>query len=253
MGTSKSLSTPSGGAWTGAKRTLTQLCANPGGGTAPSAVSAVISAAGGITLPRVATGGGGTAPGSRKSRIAVSQAVAGLGAFAERAQSEGFEAGLAQLGLDDLAGKPAPEVVARIAEHLARHSDGHDAELVKTALQEALLAAADLAEETGYSDLQEGLESFLEERGALGLVELFLENYVFDVVWSLIEDHVRTHTDGNDGYESVLRAIQEVCRDEVRAKIAELGSDPDIDWFGRPGIRLASEIVTDLASRLRQL
>ena len=113
MGTSKSRGTPTGGGWTGFKGAITRQF-NSGGRPSPSmVVSGALSAAGG--LASAVTRGGSHSV----TATSIAAAGAGLAGFGSYVQSEGLSATLARLNLRELEGRPALEVVHRIAQHLA--------------------------------------------------------------------------------------------------------------------------------------
>jgi hypothetical protein len=251
MGTSASYGTPSGGEWTSVKR---QISATLRGGntsaTPGSIVGGTTSASGGLSF---AGGGGAAATGSR-NRIA--STISGIGAFGAAVRDGGLDAALTRLGLDDLRGRPAAEVVIAISEHLAKEAEGLDREFLQTALSEALIEAASLRDELGYNDFAVGLERFLAENGPAGLVELFLEHFVFDTLWGRIEQHAVDKSPDAASLESLMTAIQGECVAQVREQIDAAradGSFASVDWFGVPGRELAMRIVVDLEARLSGL
>src|SRR5579872_2873679 len=184
MGTSGSRATPSGGRWTSVKRRITSSLSSGGTGDASSVVAQTIGAAGGF-------GGFGGGGGGGASLRSIGNAIAGLGGFGTAARDAGLDEALRSLGLADLHGKPAIEVVSRVAEHLSQGATETELELLQNALNSAILDAAALDEGTGFDDLEAGLATFLEREGPEGLVELFLTNFVFVYVWSLDEEHVQ--------------------------------------------------------------
>src|SRR5262249_24235340 len=144
-------------------------------------------------------GGGSGGGGGGTSRASVSRAASGLGGFGTAVRDGGLAAGLAILGLDELRGRPAAEIVSRIADHLAGETNGLSRELLADALRDALFEAALLEGDSTYEALERSLESFLAREGIEGLIALFLTKYVFDRVWVLIESHVdeRSATDAS--------------------------------------------------------
>ena len=129
-------------------------------------------------------------------RAAVGRAASSLGGFATAVGSRGLDAGLDVLGLGELRGRPATEVVARIAEHLATGVEGLQGDLLRIALQDTLLEAAALEGETGYENLSDALQSFLDREGVEGLVESFLTHYIFDRIWAYVQAHVERRSAG---------------------------------------------------------
>jgi hypothetical protein len=179
--------------------------------------------------------------------------VSGLGGFGGLVQTEGLDAALRQFNLGELVGKPAVEVVARVAEELGKHVDGTDGEVLRNALQAAILEAAGLEDELDYQDLETGLQTFLNENGIAGLVERFLAHYVFDAVWAAIEEHVTNSSPGDAQLEAHMAAIDDICRRAVSSVIEEKRREKALDnvnWFGAEGRTVAEGTVKNILAKL---
>ena len=240
MGTSKSMSTPTGGGWSGAKSLITGKLTGSRIVTPSSISGSVVRAGGGV-------GVGGT-PGG------IGSVVGGIGGFGAAVAEVGLSEALAILGLRDLEGLSAVEVAAAIADHLAESLDGINADLMRDALREAVLEAAQLGEVDGLEDLESGLESFLREEGVLGLIALVLEKFVFTAIWACIEDHAQLRAPTREDFEALLIAIQGVCESEVQRTISNLkesGEIESVDWFGPEGVRLGRQIFDRVEQSLR--
>lgn len=147
----------------------------------------------------------------------------------------------------DLAtlGDPRRQVSERLAEGL----DGVDGELLKTALNETILEAAQLEGELGFTDLEAALQAFLNEQGLGGLVELFLTRFVSDMVTAAILEHVEQKTESETQTEALLSGIEIVCRDKARAVVERYRIDGRfnrVDWFGAAGARLGRELADSI-------
>jgi hypothetical protein len=271
MGTSKGLPTPKGGRWTRLKNDITNFIGGDNRVTPIQIVRDTMRAAGGIDIPssrrpsgdgprerggsdRSGGGGGaGTGGSEGRGRSAVGGAVSGLGSFGEAVRTEGLDRALEILGIAELRNRPAAEVVAQIAEHIAAGADGPQKELLNDALRNALFEAAATQGDGSYDNLKDSLESFLQREGVQGLVELFLSEYVFDRVWTLIENHVDLKTQSNSASDAMAGAVENACRSNVADLIAEskdAGSFESTDWFGAGGQKLGEELVADLEARL---
>jgi len=247
MGTSKSKQTPTGGAWSPYKR---RVSVDLHAGRVPSGsymVGGALSAAGG--LPAAVSRGGGSSVSSRT----LASAAAGLASFGAVVLRDGLTAALDSLGLAELEGRPAVEVIERIAGYLSRDARSEDNEVLRDALGGAILEIAQLEDELGYEDLEAGLERFLQENGIVGVLEEFLVRLTFEAVWSLVEQHVRDESISENAVEATVAAIDHVCRAVVHARIEELRSSGQvdaIDWFG-PGVRpVVADLVSSVESRL---
>lgn len=248
MGTSRGMSTPTGGSWTPAKQEVNKQLAHHADASPASVVSAVLSAAGGLGLGirqgRGAGGGGGGTGATQNRRVG--RAVTGLGGFGAVLRDQGLTEALRRLDLEALEGRPAVEVIARVAERLAADVDGVDGEILRTALNETILEAAQLQDELGYADLEASLQEFLNEQGLAGLVELFLARLTTDLVTAAITEHVDQRTDREEDAEALVSAVEIVCRDRAREVVTRhnaAGRFNQVDWFGTAGARLGRELA----------
>ena len=255
MGTSASYSTPAGGQWSSVKRQVAAVLS--GGSTSATAATIAgrtTAASGGLSFQRDGGGGGGGGGGVTRNRIA--GVVSGVGGFGGAVRDNGLDAALAGLGLDSLRGRPAAEVASAVSEYLARDTEGLDAEFLQSALTDALLEAASLGDELGYDDFTQGLEEFVTTEGPEGLVQLFLEHYVFNALWARIEQHAVDRSSNAGALESLMTGVKGECDAQVRAQIEATrvaGRFENVDWFGRAGRELGMRIVRDIESRLSAL
>jgi len=266
MGTSTSLPTPSGGGWTKLKNDITDYLSGSTNVTYDQIIGGTIVAAGGLDLPspsRLGSGsagsgasGGGAGGGRVGGRASVGRAVSQLGCFAAAVRDGGLDAGLRLLGLDELRNRPAAEVIARISEHLADGVEGLQEELLRTALQEAILETAAIEGESGYHNLSGALQSFLSREGVEGLIESFLTHYVLDRVWAFIQNHVERRSDSVSSASALESAVENSCRGHVRELMDDMkraGRFDRLDWFGTDGQRFGQDISVTLESRLSAL
>lgn len=273
MGTSKSLETPAGGAWTSPKRQLTDYINGQTGTGVPfdaqRFVRSALGALGGVAMkPRAAPASdlshpGGTTGGGRTQRErrdgagsssggALSSAVRGLGGFGSQVSSGGLDAALGFLGLHDLRGRPAAEVVAQVAEHLSSGATGRQAEVLEAALRDTIFDIAAVEDTGSYEDLEGALQSFMDREGIEGFIEFFLSQYVFTAVWSYFENHAKSKTDGGAD-EALVSAVESACRSLVAHELKAIRDTQQferIDWFGNAGQSFADRIVGQLQSNL---
>lgn len=277
MGTSTNFSTPTGGNWTSLKKDITDRLNGDAQVSADQIISGTLAAAGGfgnpITVPALTgmpsggvssghTGGGGSrgtggGGGTRTvgGRTSVGRAVSGLGGFGQKLRDQGLDAALAALGLQELRGKPAAEVIARIAEHLAEDLPGTQGEILTTALREAIFEVAALEGDRTYQNLEGSLQAFLAREGIEGLIESFISKFVFDRIWFHIENHVQRKSDVSEG-QALASAVESSIKGHVRTLIDEqksAGRFEKIDWFGTAGHQFGQEIAIDLENRLRAM
>lgn len=274
MGTSASFPTPSGGDWTAAKQAVTKAVKKPQApATAAAAVvAATLRALGGLQTPGRATSSGsdnagqrprgGTGRGGRGAGAAgggpgrtrtASRAVAGIGGFGAAVRDEGLAGALKKFGLAELQGKPAAEVVSRVAEHLAEEVEGLQHDNAYAALLQAIYDSVQLTEGATFEELAAGLEGFLAKNGPEGLASLFLAQYLFGRVWTAVENHASSRTRTNGEHEALLRSVLGWCREQIRGLFEDYRNSnrfDKVDWFGEGGLRLADELCDEFESRL---
>lgn len=248
MGTSKGMETPAGGGWIAVKRGIPRTLSGTSSFSADDLVGGVVSSVGGL-----GAGGGGGGGGGGAS---LGGSVAGLGGFGAAVGSGGLDAAIERLGLDDLRGKSPIEVIAAVAEHLAEHADGPHHDLLETALRDAILECAAMEADGSYEDLDASIQSFLSTKGVEGLVEAFLCNFVFDRVWSWVEQHATQKAELAGDSLAMASAVKEACRGHIEHLMSDLrdeGRFDQTDWFGPEGKQLAEGIVETLEFRLSLL
>jgi hypothetical protein len=243
------------------KRNVNALLNGSANINAEQLIAGVIGAAGGLGMPALLGGGGsasgiaggGGGHGGSAGRASVGRALARLGGFGAALASGGLDAAVAALGLAELSGRPPAEVVSRIAEHIAAVADGLEEELLSMALRDAIFEAAALEGDRTYENLERSLQAFLARAGIEGLVECFLTRYVFDRVWTLVENHVDHRSETVGDSTALSSAVDGACRAHVRSLIDDLrleGRFNQVDWFGPAGQALADGIVATLEFRL---
>jgi hypothetical protein len=260
MGTSKSLPTPGGGAWTPLKSDITDYLEGDKKITPGQIVGGTVRALGSLSVPspgrsRGPSGTASSGGSGGRGHTSVAKAVSGLAGFGSAFQTGGLSGALQSLGLDELRGRSAVEVVARIADHLADGTDPTQYELLSDALKAALIEAAALQTDEAYLDLEAALQAYFDTNGVEGLVQLFLSQYVYDRVWMAIENHVEMKAQSATNAHAMSIAVSNACRSHVESLIQEIkaaGRFDAIDWFGKSGIGLANDLVTELENRLRR-
>jgi hypothetical protein len=179
-----------------------------------------------------------------------------LAGFGAALQAGGLDGALKALGLNELQGRPATEVISRIADHLAEGTDPTQYDLLSDALKDALMEAAQLEGSGQYADLESALQGFLDRQGIEGLVQAYLSHYVYDRVWLAVENHVEMKAQGGTTAQAMSIAVGNACRSHVESLIQESKADgpfSGVDWFGQAGMRLGNELVSELEGRLKSL
>jgi len=212
---------------------------------------------GGASSAGSAPRGGVARPAGRPrggaARRSVARTTSRLAGFASAVQAGGMQAGLDALGLGDIAGRPAAEVIARVADRLADAAAGQQQVLLATALRDAILEAVEPQGAAGYEDLEGALQVFLNAEGIEGLVEAFLGTYVFELVWYAIEDHVASRAETNVNADALASAVRNAARFQVRTVIRQeraRGRFGGVDWFGNEGISRSEQIAAAIESQL---
>lgn len=257
MGTSKAISTPKNGDWSKLKRTLTGAVSGSRPVPARNLAGQTVGAGGGFSAFSRSSGGGGGGGGGgvggprRSTTRAVGRAVAGLGGFSSDIASGGLEQALERLGLEDLRGKPAAEIIAQVADKLA-DIDGLEGDLLRSALRNAILEAAQLAAETGYDDLDAGLQEFVNTEGLEGLIGLFLTRFAYEYIVAVDHEHIAAMGTDSAGIATFEAGILYACRSEVRSTIEELkaaGRFENTDWFGTAGRKVGQNVAYAVEAR----
>lgn len=254
MGTSTSLEPGSGGSWSDLKGQITSHFTGSRSVLIQQLIGDAVRAADGIGVRGRDHRRGGGARGAIGGTVG--PVVAGLGGFGAAVRGEGLASGLDRLGLQNLVGKSAVEVVSAIVDHLASTVDGIDGELMKAALSEAILEATQLGDDDGFVNLERGLQAFLEDSGVQGLVELFLCHFVFDAIWANIESYVASRAPDERSTAAFMSAVEGICFAEVRVIVRESHARNDfesLDWFGPDGRRIGISVFESIDARLRRL
>lgn len=147
-------------------------------------------------------------------------------------------------------------MIAKIAEHLCEGQEALQNEAMVDALRNALLEAAALQDGGEYSDLDSSLHGYFAQHGVESLIEVFLSNYVFDRVWMAVENHTQLRAESAASVQGLCNAVGQACREHVGSLVnetREAGRFDQIDWFGRDGVQMADELVSELEGRLHGL
>ncbi len=264
MGTSRGYKPPTGGGWPSLKRRINQFGAEGYDADAqPDAPSSVpvngltpqgmlsdyfrvrLAGSGGSGSGGGGAGGGGSGgAGVQRLGGAASRVGQNLGGFAARVTQVGLAGALEELGLEDLAGRPASEVATALVDRLAGSGSTMDANLARVALnklRQELLGAAKT-----FEDVERILMGTLEQVQVAGLIIQFYGHYLFEMFCRDFYEQLVKKVGG----EQTRRAIGSIRRtifSSLRAKIA--GREPNtINWRGAEGRQLADRILAETVS-----
>lgn len=251
MGTSKLPSTPSGGRWTPIKRLITNLNPTSASSQASTLLGQTVAATGGLgSLASDPSSAAGRSH-ARAARAAAVKSTAGVAAFGATAIGGGLGQALQDLGLAELEGRGAAEIIRRVSESIASESL-ESRELIENAINESLLEACALTEDRAYEDLEKGLDTFLVANGIEGLLEVFLANLVFDQIWSLNEQWFQKQHPPAE-FEALASAISDACKIEIATIMREMKERGEFSkgkWFGQDGLALAERVVAAVEEQL---
>jgi hypothetical protein len=118
------------------------------------------------------------------------------------------------------------ELVVRIADALRANRSGSESIILEKSLQETLFSMGDF-------DLDERLfgenaQSFVRESGCRGLMQLFLELHLSNVIWIQLDDSSEMPAD-HESLKRLPKAIERLCRQAVKATTASWEKWPQLD------------------------
>ncbi len=246
MGTSKGYSMPTGGAWTPLKTDASKFVKGSGGNSSKSTVfgryvNALKTAGYGGSGSGGSGGTGGGKGGNKGGSAARSAIVTGqrLGGFLSRVSEIGLTETLKELGLADLVGKTAEEVILGLTDFFADPASTLDEEAARVALEQ-------LYQEMFYNteDIEEMEAAFsekLNDQGVLKTVADFFGKYLFHKFCrDFYEDWEKKvgHTQANQKLDEV--------KDYINSSIkAEFAGDNDNNWVGEAGFKASEQILRD--------
>jgi hypothetical protein len=263
MGTSRGYKMPTGGHWTPLKNDATDFVQGTGskeitpgdlitdfirasgglkglvrgnGGNAPSIV-------GGPATPSAATrggGGGGSTGGGGGTSAAVGTAQ-NLGGFLSRVGEVGLERTLQERGLGDVVGKSAADVADVMLDEFAGPASTLDNALARESLAEIRDEILNDAET--FEDVEERLNTAMDELGIFGILASFFGHYVFKMFCrNFYEEWVKKV--GDSMASNSLAQIKEYIISSVRTKLTgrEVAT---IDWKANAGTQVAEDVLKE--------
>lgn len=263
MGTSRGYKMPTGGNWTPLKNDATDFVQGTGskeitpgdlitdfiratgglkglmrgnGGSAPSIV-------GGPAIQRAATqgasGGGGTGGGGGTS--AAVGTARNLGGFLSRVGEVGLERALQERGLADVVGKSASDVADVMLDEFAGPASTLDNALARESLAEIRDEILNDAET--FEDVEERLNTAMDELGIFGILASFFGHYIFKMFCrNFYEEWVKKV--GDSKASNNLAQIKEYIISSVRTKLTgrEVAT---VDWKTNEGTKVAEDVLKE--------
>ena len=175
--------------------------------------------------------------------------LAELIVFASGICAQGFSKTVENL-IPELPLRESPsEIVSALAAALTRNISALEGDLLRKALQEAILEAAGLGYDLQSFDIVSGLQEFFQRRNVHDLIELFLSRYVFAVVSFKIQTAVGLQAQTEESMIVSMLALERLCRNIVRSVSRDLWLPTKMDQL--PGDhRLGETIVQTIEDRL---
>jgi len=268
MGTSRGYKAPTAGEWPTLKRLAGQFGSGgegldlekdgvddgppPGLATVTSAPmrllsryvhahgGAVAMAGGGAGGASGGSGSDGAGGGTRRPGRAVVQAGQRLGHFATRVSQVGLTTALQDIGLGDLVGQPARDVVSALVDRLAGDGSTMDDNLARAALRD--LRRDVLGAAKTYKDVERALAEVVEQGHLQWLIVQFYGHYLYDMFCRDFYERFLARF-GKDKARRSIDRVKRTIFSALRAKLA--GRDPTrVEWRGAEGRYLAESIMT---------
>lgn len=253
MGTSKGYTMPTGGEWRPLKNEANKFIKDKGGKdrnnnpltvTPERLLGRYITALGGArNLASGKDGSGesvGSAKGGRTGRAtAAAHAGSMLGGFLSGVQASGLTGTLNEIGLSDLIGKTAPDVINGLLDAFVGPASTLDEEAARTALRELYEEILENAET--YEEVDAALTKTISEEGVTNKLADFFTRYTYRLFCrDFYEDWQKKI--GIEKAKQKLKEVKEYMFSALRSKISGEKTTKR-DWAGRDGLRLSQKIM----------
>jgi hypothetical protein len=262
MGTSRKYEMPTGGKWTPLKNDATDFVQGTGskditpaglvsdfirtigglkglvrgnGGSAPSAGGDHVAGAGSKSG---GGGGGGAGGGGTSAAIGTAQ---NLGGFLSRVGEVGLEQSLRERGLDNAVGKSASDVSDSLLDEFAGPASTLDNALARESMAE--IRDEILTDAETFEDVEERLNTAMDEIGIFGILASFFGHYIFKMFCrNFYEEWVKKVGDAKA--TSSLAQIKEYIVSSVRNKLT--GRDvASADWKKDAGKQVTEGVLRE--------
>jgi hypothetical protein len=264
MGTSSGYKMPKGGKWTPLKNDATDFVQGSGSQeiTPANLVTDFIRVAGGLkglmrgnggSAPFTGTGassakakgkggggGGGGAGGTEGTSAAVGTA-SNFGGFLSRVDEVGLEKTLQERGLEGIVGKSASDVADVMLDEFAGPASTLDNALARESLAD--IRDEILIDATTFEDVEEKLNTAIDDLGIFGILASFFGHYIFKMFCrNFYEEWVKKVGDAKAS--SSLDQIKQYISSSVRAKLTgeKLAK---IDWKKEEGTKVAEDVLKE--------
>jgi hypothetical protein len=256
MGTSKGYMMPTGGEWRPLKNEANNFIKDKGGKdknnnplpvTPERLLGRFITALGGARYMATGRGGsgssggksgGGGAKGGRSGRAA-GAAGGRLGGFLSGVQTSGLTETLNEIGLADLVGKSATEVVNGLLDAFVGPASSLDEEAARTALRE--LYEEILENAVTYEEVDAALTKTINEEGVTNTLADFFGKYTYKQFCSSFYEDWQKKI-GIEQARQKLSEVKDYISSAVKSKFAGEKTTKK-DWAGRDGAKLSQKIM----------
>ncbi len=191
-------------------------------------------------------GGGGTGPkgsgGSSRGGFGRAAAKTGqkLGGFLSRVATVGLNEALREIGLSDLIGKSAEDVVNGLTDAFTDPASSLDEEAARVALYE--LHSELLVECDTFEDVEESLKEVIEAPGIIKTIADFFGRYIYRIFCRDFYEGWQRKA-GPDQAAQKLDDVKGYIFSSIRNRFA--GETTNKNWAGNEGLRASEQILKD--------
>jgi len=169
-------------------------------------------------------------------------------AFASAIKATGFDAAVqSEIGIAPDRG--TVEILDAISNHIAKSMRGKPQACFSKSVAETLYATLADAEDPDVENFKRSISEFVGREGTGRLVQRLFQFYVFNSVWSKLEDGLR-EAEGGESLEQLWRSIELLCTAAVAEVLREWQNEPSREPL-RPD--LARDFLLRIQSRLGEL
>ncbi|HEY1804875.1 MAG TPA: hypothetical protein VGG45_10365 [Terracidiphilus sp.] len=164
-----------------------------------------------------------------------------MGGFLSRVGEVGLQGALQERGLGDVVGKSASDVADVMLDELAGPASTLDNALARESLAEIRDEILNDAET--FEDVEERLNTAMDELGIFGILASFFGHYVFKMFCrNFYEEWVKKV--GDSKASNSLAQIKEYITSSVRTKLAgrEVAT---VDWKTNEGTQVAEDVLKE--------
>jgi hypothetical protein len=140
--------------------------------------------------------------------------------FAASAGTGEFSSDLARLLGSQPIPKTALELVTDLADVFCQSAEGIESDLLKKAVQEALLMSIDVQADSSVSEFTDLLRGYLARHGNTALTKLFIGIHMFDSIWFEFMESDFVSTRSEDALDQLSTFLEQACFAKADAVIA---------------------------------